>query len=114
MIADAVNVAVQSAITRGNSSGVAMSGGIARRAGESIASAAPNAAAIANSGHTFVESVLAEEHEHGSAHAADRQEQRRDPPSVEAVGDPPAHEDEQHGGNELGEAEPARCRARRG
>ena len=45
-------IAVHSATTWGNSAWVAISGGIARLAGDSIASAAPNTNAIANSGHT--------------------------------------------------------------
>ncbi len=51
-IAEPVNVAVQSAITCGNSACSTMSGGIDRRAGDSIASDAPSTNAIANSGHT--------------------------------------------------------------
>ncbi len=51
-IAEPVNVAVQRATTCGNISGGASNGAIERREGASIASAAPNTNANANSGHT--------------------------------------------------------------
>ena len=53
----AVNVAVQSAMICGNNSVGASSGAIERRDGASIASAAPNANAIRNSGHTVPGSI---------------------------------------------------------
>ena len=111
MIAAPVNVAVHSATTCGNCSWVVISGGIERRAGASIASAAPIAAAIANSGTTVVRVVLAVQREGDGAHAAGEDEHRAHPATVEAVGHPAADEHEQHGRDELGETEQADRRA---
>ena len=53
-----MKVAVHRAITCGNWVGVVISGGIARRAGDNIASAAPKAKAIANIGSRLVASAM--------------------------------------------------------
>ena len=107
MIAAPVNVAVQSATTCGNCSWVEIKGGIERRAGASIASAAPIAAAIANIGNTLVGSFRLYSASADGAQAAGEDEHGADASAVEPVRHPAADEHEQHGGDELGEAQQA-------
>ena len=107
MIAEPVNVAVQSATTWGKSLWSAISGAIERRAGEIIASTAPITNAMTNSGHIVPGSIWLYTTRADRAPGPTEQEQAGHAPPVEAVGHPAADEDEQHGRDELGEPDPA-------
>ena len=102
-----MNTAVHSATTCGNCSGVVINGSIDRRAGASMASAAPTTKAIANIGSIAVVLDALYSSRATAADGTAEQEQARHAPPVEAVGHPAADEHQQHGGNELGQPEQA-------
>ncbi len=105
MIAAPVKVAVQSATTCGKSACSASSGAIDRRAGEIIASTAPNTNAMMKSGQIVPGSIWLYTTRAIAQPTRPNRNSAGHPATVEAVGDPAAHEHEQHGRDELGEAD---------